>query len=256
MKTSILTITLVLTQVFVTYASLGCIWVSSKNGITIYYVSDCDEQNQIFIDSVVNQAVLKLDRQDTSLKVHAFVNFSRLSFPGNEHSNFYSIGYDTLRWLDEDFIFSHYKAQEEMSINFNKYGSNSFNSQIMPLDINATNHNTINEKGIKIIYNKDYDLGEPAWMDIIKSIEYAAINVDSIKMQQRRDTVRINYNGWYVSLVTIDTNHINRILGKEPANIESHNVNSKTNIIYYLVGAIALLVTLSLLYTRKKESNI
>lgn len=254
MKTSIVTVILILAVCFSTSANQDCIWTSSKSGVTIHFVAPCDFKNQTLLDSIVNKMAFPLKRQDTSLKIIVFVSHGHLSFPNAEFANFFSIGYDTLRPIDDDYIFNHYWNQESISTSKNG-GLNTFESKRAPLDINASITRSTNEIGIKIIYDKDYRLGEPDWMDIAKAIAYAANNADIVKLEQTRDTVRYNTNGWYVSLVTIDTFEINAILGKEPVKNKQKTkaVATTTKSYYMMVGIGMLLISLFFLLPRKRN---
>ncbi|MCB0699570.1 MAG: hypothetical protein H6551_02630 [Chitinophagales bacterium] len=254
MKRIILTIVLFVIQPFVTSANVDCIWISSKKGLTIYYRSSCDYENEFFVDSLVSHVVEILGRQDTTIKIHVTVNRAPLMFPNSENPNFFSIAYDTLRQIDDNYISEYYWEQEDISISQN--GWNKYKSQNAPLDINATNNNSTNEIGIKIIYNGDYRLGEPLWQDIIKSISYAANNIDSIISKQVRDTVRLDHNGWYVSLVTIDTNTINRIIGKVQTKVNTEVIAvDKTYTKYVFIAIAATLCLLGFLFVLKNILN-
>lgn len=213
MKIAILSIFLFTTSTLAK-ATVDCIWTVHKAGITIRYIASCNFENQSMPDSILKIVVNELNRQDTSLKVLVVVNDMRLSFPKSAFSNFFSIAIDTLREIDDDYIFNFYWNQVSISTGKNG-GLNTFRSQDVPLDINATNNKKARKTvGIKIIYSIDYRLGEPNWNDVIKAIVYASKNLAYIKNNQKRDTVRYNTNGWYVSLVTIDTTTINQIIGR------------------------------------------
>lgn len=236
-------------------ANQDCIWTSSKAGLTIQFVAPCDFKNQTLIDSIVNKVVSLLNRRDTSLRILIFISQGQLSFPNAQFSNFFSIGYDTLREIDDDFIFNYYWNEETMSTKQNG-GLNTFESQKVPLDINSTNNKTANDIGIKIIYGRDYRLGEPTWADIIKSIVYAANNVELIKNFQTRDTVRYNTNGWYVSLVTLDTTRINEIIGKETVRKATETkASAKNNKPYLIIAGIVLFAVLIFMIARRKHSR-
>ena len=70
------------------------------------------------------------------------------------------------------------------------------------------------------MYAKDYRIGNPEWTEIMNAIDYASKSVETIKATQKRDTVRYNTNGWYVSLLTIDTFAIYKIIRQQ--NILKH----------------------------------
>ncbi len=255
MKTSILTVIFILTICFATKANQDCIWTSSKSGLTIHLEASCDFKNQILLDSIVNKAILLLNRQDTSLKILVFVSHRRLFFPNEEFTNFFSIAYDTLRQIDVDYIFNYYWNQEGISTSKNS-GINTFESKKAPLDINSTNRKSTKEVGIKIFYDKDYRLGSLNWADIVKAIVYAAKNADRIKKEQVRDTVRYYTNDWYVSLVMLDTLSIKKILGKEPAkNLKKKNVVANTNNFYFVIAGIGLLFITVLFLVRRKHNR-
>ncbi|HEU5166940.1 MAG TPA: hypothetical protein VFU29_15425, partial [Chitinophagaceae bacterium] len=114
MKTLLLTITL-LTSSFFAKANMDCIWTSHKAGITISYVAACNFGNQSTVDSVLKIIVTQLNRQDTSLKILVLLNHRQLSFPDANFANFFSIGFDTLREIDNDYIFDYYWNQESIS---------------------------------------------------------------------------------------------------------------------------------------------
>jgi hypothetical protein len=200
---------------FAVKANMSCIWTSHKAGITIHYTAPCDMKNQVFLDSVLTVIVGQLQGRDTSLSILVFIDHESVCFPDREFANFFSIGMDTLRRLDDNFIFDYYWNQQSISAGQNG-GRNLFDSRKEPLDINATNKKRTNQVGLKIIYNLDYRLGKPVWQDIVRAVVYAAYNPENIKAFQKRDTVRYNTNGWYVSLVTVDTTFINNILNKAP----------------------------------------
>ncbi len=256
MKPLLLTITL-LTTSFFAKANMDCIWTSHKTGITINYVTACDFENQATVDSILKIIVDKLNRRDTTLKLFVLVNHRQLSFPGGNFANFFSIGVDTLREIDNAYIFDHYWNQESISTSKNG-GLNTFRSQKVPLDINSTNNKKASKTiGVKIIYDIDYRLGKPNWSDLIKAVVYSVQSFDVIKNEQRRDTVRYNTNGWYVSLLTIDTFAINKIIGRQSETQKKATVQeskkSKNN--YWLFGllgmtAIGIIIYVALKYSR------
>src|SRR5690242_21715708 len=110
MKTLLFTITL-LTCSFFAKANMDCIWTSHKAGITISYVAACNFDNLSIVDSILKKIVTQLNRQDTSLKVFVLVNHRELSFPDGNFANFFSIGFDTLREIDNDYIVDYYWDQ-------------------------------------------------------------------------------------------------------------------------------------------------
>lgn len=243
MKYSILTTIFVLSFFASTRASMDCLWTASKQGVTLKVVYPCEPKYLHFADSILDQMLIRLNRKDTTLKVLVLVNSALLSNPNSEFSNFISIGFDTLRLIDDDFIKDYY---------FSKEGENKrkFPRLSEPLDINSTT--TITEKtiGIKIIYRTDYRLAKTNWGDIEKIIQYALQNADEIKREQRRINVRYDYNGWYVSLVTLDTTRINNILNKKEPSKATSDIPKKSNApgSYWLLGLLAVIVLGFVLY--------
>ena len=256
MKTLLLTIILV-TSSFFARANVDCVWTGHNAGIKISYVAPCDFANQSTVDSILKIIVSHLNRKDTSLKVFVLVNHRQLSFPDGNSSNFFSIGFDTLREIDDDYIFEYYGNQESIYMGKNN-GLNTFRSQEVPIDINSTdNKKAIKAIGVKIIYDIDYRLGKPIWNDIIKAVVYATKNSDIITNQQRHDTVRYNTNGWYVSLSTIDTFAINKIIGKQSESkkkdIAQEIPKSKKN--YWLFGLLGLTLIGLVIYKLRQYSR-
>ena len=235
---------------------MDCIWTSHKAGVTITYVAACNFENQSTVDSILNKVISLINRQDTSLKIWIYVSQPWLSFPDKEFSNFFSIGYDTLREIDNDFIFDYYQNQTILSEEANN-GVNRFESRLVPIDINATNKKIKSAIGIKIIYNRDYRLGKTVWTDIINAIVYASKNVEVIKSTQKRDTVRYDTNGWYVSLLTIDTFAINKIIGRQNETQIKQTAQelpkSKNN--YWLFGLLGLTAIGVIVYVVRQYSR-
>ena len=230
------------TSSFFAKANMDCIWTSHKDGITISYVAACDFESQATVDSILKIIVDQLNRRDTTLKLLVLVNHRQLSFLGGNFANFFSIGLDTLREIDNDYIFDYYWDQESISMSKNG-GLNAFRSREVPIDINSTNNKRASKTiGIKIIYDIDYRLGKPDWSDLIKAVVYSVQSFDTIRNEQRRDTVRYNTNGWYVSLLTIDTFAINNIIGRQSKTPKKATVQelpkSKNN--YWLFGLLGL----------------
>jgi hypothetical protein len=224
-----------------------CNWNVSKAGITLRYTGSCDKQNQSALDSVLNKILSTLKGRDTSLKILVLINQKELSLNDAMSSNFISMGYDTLRPIDNSYILQYYSDQETISTKQN-HGFNTFNTRQTPVDINATKGNSTNEIGIKIIYDKD----EPVWSEIINAIIYAAKNVESIKASQRRDTVFYSVNGWHVSLVTLDPARISKILGRPEAVAAVHADNKKSSgPNYFIFITIALVIIAALIIIRK-----
>ena len=255
MKNSIVTVILILAVCFTTKANQDCIWTSSKSGLTIHFVGPCNFANQTLLDSIVSRAVLLSNRQDTSLKIIVFVSYRQLSFPDARFANFFSIAYDTLRQIDGDYIFDYYWNQERISTG-KSGGLNTFESKRAPLDINASLTSTTDEMGIKIIYDRDYRLGKPDWTDITKAIVYAANNAAFVKLQQTRHTVRYNTNGWYVSLVTLDTFKINTILGRDAVkSITQTKVVTTTQKSYFVMTGIGMFLISGLLLVQRNRNS-
>jgi hypothetical protein len=203
------------------------------------------------IDSILNIVVQRLNRQDTSLKVLVLINHHTLSFPDTDFADFFSIGFDTLRGIDNDYIFDYYWNQQNISVSKNN-GLNKFRSQDVPLDINATsNKNAIKIAGLKILYDIDYRSEKHDWSDLIKAIVYAVQNPDTIKREQRRDTVRYNTNGWYVSLMTIDTVNINKIIGKQKQAQQHVRVPEKSKTYYWIGALIGFMLLFLVIYKFK-----
>lgn len=234
----------------------GCIWTSSKAGITLKYIAPCDFKNQSSLDSILTKILSILNRQDSSLKIYVSIGQSWLSFPGATFSSFFSIGYDTLREIDNDYIFDYYWNQETIASDKNG-GLNTFRSREAPIDINSTKNRKANKVvGIKIFYDVDYRLGKPNWDELIKAIVYSSQNPNAIKNQQRRDTVRYNTNGWYVSLLTLDTFAINKIIGRQNETKQKEIVEEKprSKKIYLLLGLFGLTALGIVVYHSTKYS--
>jgi hypothetical protein len=255
MRPLLLILTL-LTSSFFAKANMDCIWTSHKAGITINYVSACNFENQSTVDSILNRVISLMSRRDTSLKIWVSVSQGQLSFPDKEFSNFFSIGYDTLREIDNDFIFNYYQNTTILSEEANN-GINRFDSRLVPIDVNSTNSKSKSIIGIKIIYDRDYRIGEPVWTDIINAIVYAAKNLQVIKSTQKRDTVRYNTNGWYVSLLTIDTFAINQIIGRqsETQKKETAQQMPKSKNDYWLFGLLGLTAIGVIIYVARQYSR-
>jgi hypothetical protein len=239
-----------LTISFYAKGNQDCIWTITRAGVTIQYVAACDFKNQTSADSFLNKLIAALNRKDTSLKFLVFVGHHWLSFPNPKFSNFFSIGYDTLRQLDDNSIFNYYWDKE-------KNEPLPIDTRNNPIDINSTNDRTITKSGIKIIYDIDYRMGEPVWQDLIKLIVYASNNLDQIKLLQKRDTVRYNSNGWYVSLLTLDTFQINKIIGRvnEPKHKEIVEEKPKSKNSYLLFGLLGLAVLGLVVYKSRQHSR-
>ena len=235
---------------------MDCIWTSHKAGVTINYVAPCGFENQSLVDSILNRVISLMNRQDTSLKIWVSISKQQLSFPDKEFSNFFSIGYDTLREIDDEFIFNYYQNQTILSEESNN-GMNRFESNLVPIDINSTAIKSKSIIGIKIIYNRDYRIGKPVWADIINAIVYASKNSELIKSTQNRDTVRFNTNGWYVSLLTIDTFTINKIIGRqnEIPKGQTNRPSQKSKNNYWFLGLLGLTFLVVIIYVARKYSR-
>ena len=133
---------------FYARGNMDCIYTASKSGITIRFTSPCSGEYQSFLDSFVNQLANKISRVDTSYKILVLINFEFLYYDFSGSPDYFtSIGVDTLRELNSDFI-SRYC--------YGRYGSTD-QSRPNPLDINATDDKrATKEIGVKIIYNIDY----------------------------------------------------------------------------------------------------
>jgi hypothetical protein len=257
MKISFLILISTLTISFYAKGNQDCIWTSNKAGVTIRYVAPCDFKNQSSLDSILNKVISLINRQDTSVKIWVLIGQGQLSYPDNNFSNFFSIGYDTLRQIDNDYIFDYYWNQETIASERNN-GLNTFRSREAPIDINSTNNKKANKVvGIKIIYDRDYRIGKPNWTDIIKAIVYASKNVEVIKSSQKSDTVRYNTNGWYVSLLTLDTFAINKIIERQNESKQKEIVEVKPQLksIYWLLGLLGLTVIGAIVYKSRQHSR-
>lgn len=250
MKTSFLLVIFTLTISIYARGNQDCIWTSSKAGITIKYIAPCNFENQNFIDSFLNKVITTLNRQDTSIKFLVMIDYHQLSFPGAKFSNFFSIGFDTLRLIDDDFIFKYYWDKES-------YEPLPLNTKGYPLDINSSTDRSILQCGIKILYDRSYRVIESDWQDILKMIVYSSNNLNQIKSLQRRDTVRYNTNGWYVSLMTLDTFVINKIIGRQSEEQKKETVqhSPKSNSNYWLYGIFGLAAIGIIIYVVRQYSR-
>lgn len=237
MKTSILITIFILNFSISAKANMDCLWKSSMQGVSLNVAFPCRPIYVNYVDSILDKMLIGLNRKDTSVKILVLINTARLSIPGSEYANFISIGFDTLRGIDDDFITDYY---------FSKVGQieKKFPKLSEPLDINSTASSNVNTIGIKIIYRIDSRLGKIKWDDIEKLIKYAAQNVDEIKREQRRFNVRYDANGWYVSLVTLDTNKISNILNIQAPSKTATDTPKKSNDSgnYWLLGLLGVVV--------------
>jgi hypothetical protein len=150
-------------------------------------------------------------------------------------SDFVSIAFDTLRDIDDEFIFDYYRSR----------GITADRSKEIPLDINASRQTRKEEVGVKIFYNRWLHPRQIIWSEVEKLIAYASQNVNSIIAEQRRDTVRYNGNGWYVSLLTMKPTHINIILGRVvPTPVEEFPFGAPDYFLIIVAAGIVLLVVL------------
>lgn len=211
MKTLVLAFTLITFTLFSARANIDCIWSTSKAGITIHFVSSCNMLDSRFIDSFLNKIVKKLGRSAKSRNILIVINEHSLSFPKNELNNFISVGFDTLRMIDDNFIFDYYRSKEDSAIGPDG-GLNTYKSETNPLDINATNKKSTNKLGIKIIYDSDYGMTKLKWQEVEKLVLYASANEEYIKKTQTKQVIRYNTNGWYVTIKNIDTRTIEALL--------------------------------------------
>jgi hypothetical protein len=247
MKIPFLLIFFVLMLGSILKANEDCIWESSKSGLTIYYVASCNYKNQIFLDRIVNKTVSHINRQDTCLEILVLVNLGQLSFSKADYANFFSIAYDTLRLIDDEFVFNYYWKKDMGELDSDEIRKT-------PLDINSTKIKVNDELGIKIIYDRDFRLGKPQWTKLIKAIDYASKNVEFIKGEQKTHSVRYNTNGWYVSLPMLDSAKSNVIIDKESLFSRKEGVKLKNAYFYiiFIVGIFLVLFTISL---RKNKAH-
>ncbi|MFN8306149.1 MAG: hypothetical protein U0T79_05305 [Ferruginibacter sp.] len=227
--------------------NMDCVYTASKSGITVRFTSPCfSAKYQVFIDSIVNYLAIKIKRLDTTIKIWVLVNFEHLYFDFSGSPNYFtSLGVDTLREINSDYI-SDYCTP--------RYGS-SLQSKLRPLDINATDEkNASKEIGVKIIYNADYRK-EIDWTEIEKLITYSAFNFAKIKTTQVRDTVR--HYSWYVSLLTLDTFTINKIVGRQSESWQVVNFqeNSNSNSNYWIWVIIPVIILGLMAYYCRQHSS-
>jgi len=236
---------------FLSRGDMACTWRISKQGVTISFLSPCNQKYRTFVDSFLTQLVDKLNRNDTSLPILVMANDARLSYPNFRSARFVSIGFDTLRLIDDDFIMDHYSGAQNESMRKN-YGANQFRSHSNPLDINSSDTDTTRLTGIKVILRADYYFTLQDWQDLEKLILFSAKNVNFIKQQQTRDTVQYDYNGWYLSLVSIDTLVIKAILNKGRIEKKTEAKEKGFDFIYPLVGLLLACSTILLFTWRRR----
>lgn len=183
-------------------------------------------RDKVFADSFLRQVLRKLDKKPANLKMLVLVDFPRLSYSNSNFVNFISVGYDTLRDMDENAIFKYY--WEQVSISEAKHnGGNYYDTRTAPLDINFGVGNRSNNVGIKIIYRTDYRNRRVDWREIEKLIIYASEHLEIIRSNQSRQIVRFDYNGYYVSLRSLDTAAIHDIIGR-PVVSDSEKIEIKS----------------------------
>ena len=242
MKILLIISAFVLTLSFSAKANMDCVYNATKSGITITLTSPCVKNKyQPFVDSFVNQLAFKINRIDTSYKILVFVNYEEIfyDFSGNP-DYFTSLGVDTLREINSDFI-NHYC--------YGKYG-NTNQSKPNPLNINATNDKKASKEiGVKIIYNIDYRK-KINWTEVEKLVIFSANNFKEIKATQQIDTA--SHYSWYITLPTLDTTAINKIMGWSQNN-EIKPTPTKTNPIFYktIIFLGIILLIFALIYKKR-----
>jgi len=227
---------LLLTFTSKSFANMDCLWTSSRKGIYLEYVAPCEQNYKKFVDSILRQIVSELNRKDTTQKIEVYVNSQSLFYRETSNSNFIAISYDLLGRMNDEAIFKYYWDKQM------KY-SIEFNTRLTPVDINFSKDTTKQEFGTKIIFNTDYRLGEPNWNDLRKLIIYSINNITEIKTTQIRDTIGHCCNGYFVSLLTIDSTQIKNILYPKPIKkVTSDDFNN-----FYLV---IIILTITIIATR------
>jgi hypothetical protein len=249
MKTLLIISVFILTVSFSAKANMDCVYTSSKSGITVRFTSPCfSEKYQSFIDSFVNQLVLKINRVDTSYHILVLVNFEVLYYGFSGSPDYFtSLGVDTLREMNSNFINDYC---------YGRYGSTD-QSRPNPLNINATDDKRASKEiGVKIIYNIDYRK-KINWTEVEKLINFSTLDFKRIKTTQQIDTVR--HYSWYVTLPTLDTTTINQIMGRfQNQPIKPLDTKTTKNqipykpIIFSLIGLLVLAVVYKL---RRQHSS-
>jgi hypothetical protein len=222
-------------------ANMSCGYTSSKSGITIKLAESCSCNCQPFLDSLVNQLSLKINRQDTTNEILVLVNWEFLRYDFSDTTLYFiSLGLDTLRETDSDFINNYCHEKYD----------NSEQSRSNPVDINFTDKMTSNKIGVKIIY-KDLRSDSLNWSDIEKLISFSAINFNKIKNEQKRDTVVLM--SWYISLPTLNATRINEILGKAQNN--SIGIFTSNFLIITIAVVLSLLILLLIKFKRRPTEH-
>ena len=166
---------------FFAKATLDCLWASSGKGVTVNLVASCDQKNRLYVDSFLNQILLKLNRKDTILKILVLINDAKISYPNSNEANFISVAFDTLKRIDHNFISDYYFGKEQKSREENK-GANYYRSHLNPLDINYSLSQPTKQTGIKIIYRTGDEISELNLKEIETLIQYAVTNSETIKL--------------------------------------------------------------------------
>lgn len=222
-------ITIILLQTLLinlVYGNVDCIWSSSKNGIFIEYEDACKQSNRLLIDSILNEIVTKLQRTDTTLKLEIYVNSEDVFYRETGNSNYVSISYDVLGKLKNNEIFDYYYDKQMKNIKFD--------TRKTPLNINYKKEDQKN-KGLKIIFNTDYRY-KIEWVNLFKLIDYAVKNIETIKANQKLDTIGFCCNYYFVSILTIDSTKISEIVSPKKYNIQ----RSCYKTIYLILGIILI----------------
>ena len=246
MTAKILILSFLLISSAKSFATMDCIWSSSRKGIYIEYVAPCNQKYKSFIDSLLRQIVNEINRKDTQAKVEIYVNSQSLFYREEiSNTNYIAISYDWLGRMNDEAIFSYYWDKQM------KY-STQFDTRLTPLDINYSKDSTKKEFGLKIIFNTDYKLGEPNWSDLKKLITFSIDNISEIRHTQIRDTVGHCCNYYFVSLLTIDSIKIKNILFPKPTKRE---IKSEYNYLFLVIIILIITIITTRLITKKHSSQ-
>jgi hypothetical protein len=247
MKNSVCILFLILVSSVACHANVSLVYTSTKAGLTVQIAIGRDFDVRI-LERFVNETETALNRVDTTLKILVFIDHRVIRHPNSFIKGFVSLGYDTLRTVDEDYIFQYYDSKRSSIFN-------PFDSQMHPLDINASADRTVKELGIKIFYDHPIFDNEPDWKKIQKLIVFAARNLEKVKNIQTRDTVLYRYNSWCVALPTLDTMHINRILEKKRPVVRDWTKREEKPLLKYkmLMFSLVLVSMFSLLLLKMKK---